>query len=265
MSGGRGRIGPGMISPFIKFMLIGNIAFFVLQQFMPEMTRVLGLVPAQFISDFPNRMYQPITYMFLHGGFGHLFFNMFVLWMFGTEIEFIWSSKVFGRFYLLAGLSGAILTLIVYPSQAILTIGASAAIYAVLIAYWMLFPNRMLYIYFLFPVKVKWAIPGMMLIGFLFSGGNVAHMAHLGGIVYAFAYLKTDLRFFSLKSKIKNLRHQRQEVKLEKNRHQAEEIMKKVDAILDKINAEGIENLSKEERDFLEQASKDLSNENQKK
>lgn len=255
-----------MLSPFIKVMLITNVALFVLQQFMPELTWLLGLVPSQFFtSDFPNRLYQPITYMFLHGGFGHVFFNMFVLWMFGTEIEFAWSSKVFGRFYLLAGLSGAILTLIVYPSQAIPTIGASAAIYGVLIAYWMLFPNRMLYIYFILPVKVKWAIPGMMLIGFLFSGGGVAHMAHLGGIMFAFIYMKSDRKLFSLKSKIKNLRYKRQEVKLEKNRQQAADIMKKVDAILDKINAEGIQNLTKEERDFLEQASKDLSNENLKK
>jgi len=265
MPRGRVRFGPGLISPFIKAILISNVAIFILQQVMPELTWVLGLVPAHFTSEFPNLLYQPVTYMFLHGSFGHIFFNMFVLWMFGTEIEFAWNSKVFGRFYLLAGLSGAILTLIVYPSQAIPTIGASAGIYGVLIAYWMMFPNRMLYIYFLFPVKVKWAIPGMMLIGFLFSGGNVAHMAHLGGIIFAFAYLKTDWRFFSLKSKIKTLRYKRQEVKLEKNRQQAEVIMKKVDAILDKINAEGIDKLTNEERKFLEQASKDLSNENQEK
>jgi membrane associated rhomboid family serine protease len=257
--------GPEIISPFIKVMLIANVAVFILQAMYPQVTRALGLVPGEFFSDFPNRLYQPLTYMFLHGGFGHILFNMFVLWMFGTEIERTWGSKSFGRFYILAGLAGAILTLIVHSSQPHPTIGASAAIYGVLIAYWMMFPNRMLYIYFLFPVKVKWAIPGMMLLGFLFSGGNIAHMAHLGGIIFAFLYLKTDWRKGLFSSRIKNLRYKRKQVKLEKNRQQAEDIMKKVDAILDKINEVGIENLSKAERKFLDEASSELSRKNMKK
>ncbi len=252
-------IGPGAISPFIKVMIIVNVAAFVVQQFYGQTIFSLGLTPSRFFSEFPNLLYQPITYMFLHGSFGHIFFNMFILWMFGTEIEFSQGTRRFARFYLLSGLAGALLTLIAKSAQPIPMVGASAAIYGVLAAYWISFPNRYLYLYFLFPVKVKWAIPGMMLLGFLFGGGNVAHFAHLGGALFGFLYYKSDLRRLSFGRKIKDLRYRRQSAKLEKNRQKAEEIMKRVDDILDKINEVGIENISKEDRKFLEEASSQLS------
>jgi membrane associated rhomboid family serine protease len=252
-------IGPGGISAFIKVMIMANLVVFILQNVSPQLTYMFGLTPARFFAEFPNLVYQPFTYMFLHGGFGHILFNMFALWMFGTEIERSWGSRRFGRFYLLAGLSGALLTLILSSSQPYPMIGASAAVYGVLIAYWVMFPNRYLYIYFLFPVKVKWAIPGLLLLGFLFGGRNVAHLAHLGGALFGFLYMKSDWRIGLFGRRLKNLRYKRQEAKLEKNRQKTEEIMKKVDAILDKINEVGIENLTKEERKFLEDASSELS------
>ncbi|MFQ5498674.1 MAG: rhomboid family intramembrane serine protease [Candidatus Zixiibacteriota bacterium] len=253
------QIGPGALSPFIKIMLIANGAMFVVQQFSPGLVGVLGLTPALFFSQFPNLLYQPLTYMFLHGGLGHIFFNMFALWMFGTEIEYTWGARRFGRFYILAGLAGAILTLVVQSSQPFPVIGASAAVYGVLIAYWVMFPQRYLYLYFLFPVKVKYAIPGMMLLGFFFAGPGVAHMAHLGGALLGLIYVKADWRFISFGQKIRNNRYRRQSAKLEKNREKAEEVMKRVDAILDKINEVGIENISKADRKFLEEASSKLS------
>jgi membrane associated rhomboid family serine protease len=240
-------------------MIITNIVVFIVQNLYPQLTFLLGLTPARFFSEFPNLLYQPLTYMFLHGGFGHIFFNMFALWMFGTEIEFSWRSKRFARFYFLAGLAGAILTLVVYPSQPYPVIGASAAIYGILVAYWVMFPHRYLYIYFLFPVKVKWAVPGMMLLGFLFSAGNIAHMAHLGGAVFGFLYLKMDWRWSFVTRSFRNLHYRRQEEKSTKNRQKAEDVMKRVDAILDKINEVGIENISKSDRKFLEEASSELS------
>ena len=263
--GGGLRFGPGSISPFIKIMLVSNVILFIIQNLRPEITQSLGLVPALFFSDFPNRLYQPITYMFLHGGFGHILFNMFALWMFGTEIEYTWGSRKFGKFYLLAGLSGAILTLMFQSSQPFPTIGASAAIYGVLIAYWLMFPNRQLLIYFIIPVKVKWAIPALLILGFFFSGPNVAHLAHLGGAIFGLVYMKTDWRLAFIRNKIKNLRYRRTEVKLEKKRQEAEQIMKRVDAILDKINDVGIDGLTPDERRFLEDASTELSRKSQEK
>ena len=254
-----GGFGPGALSPFIKWMLIANGGMFILQLIYPQITTYLGLSPARFFSDFPNWLFQPITYMFLHGGFFHLLMNMFVLWMFGTEIEFTWGTKAFRRFYLLAGLSGAILTLIVHSGQTAVTIGASAAIFGLLVAYWFMFPNRMLYVYFLFPVKVKYAIPVLLLLVFLTGGSNVAHMAHLGGAIFGFLYIKGDWRWLRLGKAIKNLRYKRKEAKLQKNREKAEDIMKRVDAILDKINEVGIDKLTPAERKFLEEASAQLS------
>lgn len=251
--------GPGALSPFIKVMLIANVVIFIAQRLYPELTQQLGLVPARFFSEFPNLFYQPLTYMFLHGSFWHILFNMFFLWMFGTEIEHRWGSKAFSRFYVLAGLAGAFLCLVFNASQPYPIIGASAAIYGILVAYWVMFPNRQLYIYFLFPVKVKWAIPGLMLLGFLFSAGNIAHMAHLGGVVFALIYMKMDWRWVYFTRWLKNKRYRQHEVKLKKNRHQAEDIMKRIDAILDKINEVGIENISKSDRKFLEEASSELS------
>ena len=139
------------------------------------------------------------------------------------------------------------------------TIGASGAIYGVLVAYWLMFPNRTLYIWMILPVRVKWAIPGLFLLSFLFSGGGVAHMAHLGGAVYGLMYLKIDWARLGFGRWINNLQHQRKETKLRHNREKAQDVMKRVDAILDKINDVGIENLTDEERRFLKDASSELS------
>jgi membrane associated rhomboid family serine protease len=240
--------------------LITNAVIYLIQLFSPtRLEQLFGLNPANFFSEFPNLLFQPLTYMFLHGGFGHVFFNMFALWMFGTEIEYGWGSKRFARFYLLAGLAGALLTLVFQSGSAIPVVGASAAIYGVLVAYWLMFPDRYLYIYFLFPVKVKWAIPGFMLLGFLFGGANVAHFAHLGGALFGLIYIKADWRWVKLGSWWRGISYKRNEAKFEKKRMKAEETMKRVDEILDKINEVGIENISPDDRKFLEEASAHLS------
>ena len=256
------RIGPGSISPVIKILLIVNTAVFLIQMMASSRLELLfGLTPAAFFSDFPNLLFQPLTYMFLHGGFGHIFFNMFALWMFGTEIEYAWGSRTFAKFYILSGLTGAFLSMAVQSSSPIPIVGASAAIYGVLVAYWFMFPNRLLYIYFLFPVKVKWAIPGLMILGFLFGGSNVAHWAHLGGALFGAAYIKADWRWLRPGSWWQSVSYKRKEAKFEKKRMKAEETMKRVDEILDKINEVGIENISEEDRKFLEEASANLSGE----
>ena len=259
------KFGPGAISPFIKYIIIINLAVFILQQdfLMPGLTQMLGLTPYTFYKEFPNLLYQPFTYMFLHGGVGHIFFNMLALWMFGTEIEYTWGTKRFAKFYLLGGIAGAVLTLLVKTSQMVPMVGASAAIYAILSAYWFMFPNRKLYIYLVLPVPVKWAIPGLMLFGFLFGGANVAHFAHLGGALFGFLYMKTDWKFLSLTDKLKRRKYKKQEAKFEKNRQNAEKMMQQVDRVLDRINEVGIENLTKEERKILDDASSGLSNKDQ--
>ncbi len=258
------RFGPGVLTPFIKTILIANVAVFLLQSVLRgQLDPLLGLNPRLFFSEFPNYSYQVFTYMFLHGGFFHLAFNMLALWMFGTEIEQGWGAKRFATFYLIAGISGGVLPLFVQGifSQGLI-IGASGAVYGVLVAYWLSFPNRTVFFFPIpFPLKVKWAIPGFMLIGFFFGGAGIAHTAHLGGALFGLIYMKLDWRSKSLGNKFRDLRFKRQTAKLDKRRKQAETAMKKVDAILDRINEVGIENLTKEERKFLEDASSNMQNE----
>lgn len=261
---GSPTIGPGMVTPFIKWMLISNAVVFIVQSLprfiagFPDLTPLFGLTPSLFLHEFPKYFYQPFSYMFLHADFWHILFNMLALWMFGTEIERTWGTRSFARFYLISGLAGAALTLAVSPGQTVPMIGASGAIWGILVAYWLMFPDRYLYLYFLLPIKVRWAIPGLLILSIFTAGDHVAHMAHIGGAVCGFLYLKVDWRWNRISRTVKDLRSRRLEAKLEKRREEAEEIMKKVDAILDKINAVGIDNLTKAERKFLDEASSHL-------
>jgi hypothetical protein len=160
---------------------------------------------------------------------------------------------------LFGGLGGAFLSLVFNYNLPIPIVGASGAIYGILAAYWLMFPNRYLLVFFMFPMRVRWAIPMFAVLNFIAAGPNVAHLAHLGGAVVGLIYIRLDWRFSALGSWFKSLRYKRKSAKLEKKRQKAEDIMKRVDTILDKINAVGIENISKEERKFLEDASQILS------
>ncbi len=254
------RIGPGALSRIIKYLIIANVAIFIIQVTASiSFTRYLGLTPALFFGDFPNYLFQPFTYMFLHGGFFHLIFNMFALWMFGTEIEYSWGSSKFLKYYIYCGLGGAFLSLVLNSNLAVPIVGASGAIYGILVAYWLMFPDRYLLIFFIFPMKVRWAIPLFGLLNFIAAGPNVAHLAHLGGALVGVVYMKSDWRLKRLMNPFKSLRRRQKSAKLEKNKQKAEEIMNRVDRILDKINEVGIENISAEDRKFLEEASQILS------
>src|SRR3990172_10918825 len=146
--------GGGSVTPAIKFLLIANVAVFVLQTFTDyRMIRLFGLVPDLVLHNF--YVWQVFTYQFLHGGLFHILFNMLALWMFGGELERLWGSSSFLKYYFLCGVGAGICTVIFLPNSLSPTIGASGAIYGILMAYALLFPDRTVYIYFLFPLKVK--------------------------------------------------------------------------------------------------------------
>jgi membrane associated rhomboid family serine protease len=252
----------------VKFLLIANAAVYLLQQFVGnQLTVALGVTPAKVLQDLS--IHQLVTYMFLHGGFFHILINMFVLWMFGKEIELNWGTKRFFKYYFLTGIAGGIFTVMFQPNSPYPTIGASAAIYGLLVAYAVMFPNRTIYLYFLFPIRVKYAVIlfiGLEIMAVLSTRPDgIGHWAHLGGAVVGFIYLKMDWRFrniiriFSPWYHWNRLKYRRAGHKLEKNRQKAEEIMKRVDRILDKINDVGYENISEDERRFLDDASEILS------
>ena len=186
------------ISPTVKYLVIINALVFV-WQFLSRLgggsfsfITTFGLVPASVL----GKMYfwQLGTYLFLHADFWHLFFNMFALWMFGTELERRWGKRFFTRYFFVTGVGAGILSVIANPSSGIPTIGASGAIYGILLAYGMMFPERYVYLYFLFPVKVKYFVGVLGLITFVMAlsdqGSTVSHIAHLGGMVVGLFYLK---------------------------------------------------------------------------
>jgi membrane associated rhomboid family serine protease len=252
------------ITPGIMYLLVANAAVFLIQMAVPSagLARSFGLVPYDIIHRF--RFWQPLTYMFLHGGFFHIFFNMLTLWMFGTDLERQWGTREFLKFYFVTGIGAGVITFLLTMNSIIPTIGASGAVFGVLVAYAVLYPNRLVYVWFLFPVKVKYLVMVMIGLGVLAawnqSEPGIAHFTHLGGALIGYLYLKQDWRFAFLLRPLKKWRfNRRTQVNIKQSRRRTE-IMDEVDRILDRINeVGGYENLSEREKKVLENAAKHLS------
>ena len=181
------------LSPWVKRLLIANTVVFVLAWVMGPrfVLEWFSFQPTKILF----RPWSPFTYMFLHGGFGHLFWNMLFLFFFGPPLESKWGSKEFIRYYLVCGLGGVLLSFL-FVSYSI--IGASAAVYGIMLAFAMAWPDSPIYVWGIFPVKAKWLVAFLVLVTFYSAfggaGGGVAHFAHLGGFAAGFLYLKTDWR-----------------------------------------------------------------------
>jgi membrane associated rhomboid family serine protease len=192
--------GPGPLSPAIKMLVIVNVVAFLVSLVVPDIILRLGLMPDAVFGQLA--IWQPVTYMFLHGGVGHLLVNMLALWMFGTELERMWGTRFFTKYYFVTGIGAAATTLLWAASPLPLseemyyavTIGASGAVYGVLLAYGLYFPNRLVYLYFVFPIPAKYFVMIIGAITFLSSAGaggrGVAHTAHLGGLIVGYLYLR---------------------------------------------------------------------------
>ena len=174
------------IPPVVKTLLLLNLAAFIIDQFLP-ISNVLGLY---YVGTPYFHFYQFVTYMFMHGGFSHIFFNMFALWMFGRIMEQVWGPKRFLIYYLVCGVgAGAVQELgqmagLINPLAN--TIGASGAVYGILLAFGMTFPNERLFIIPIpFPIKAKYFVAFYAIIEIfeaLSMADGVAHLAHLGGM-----------------------------------------------------------------------------------
>ena len=297
-----------------KNLLIVNflafVATWVLELRGIDITSLLGL---HFFMAKDFNLYQFITYMFLHGGFTHIFFNMFALWMFGAVVERVWGPKKFLFYYISCGIGAGLIqevaqyinyiaegldtfervnlggTLMLTEDYLNLwtTIGASGAVYAILLAFGMIFPNERLFIIpFPFPIKAKWLVIGYIAIE-LFSalsgpGDGVAHTAHLGGMLFGFIMIRywkkhpessnrfgrnRGQEFFdNMKQRFDERRQtsrRRWEDEPDEEQPHAEEPPKKkwenqeeIDAILDKIRKSGYDSLTKEEKKKLFDQSK---------
>src|SRR3954462_8007337 len=152
--------GPGPISTTLKALIAVNVAAFLVTAFAPGLKDYLGLVPTLVLHQF--WVWQLVPYMFLHGGIFHILFNMLALWMFGAELERIWGSRYFLKFYFVTGIGAAVLTVLfsLLPfgaSQQLynsIVIGASGAIYGLLLAYALYFPDRQIW-YLVFPIPAR--------------------------------------------------------------------------------------------------------------
>jgi membrane associated rhomboid family serine protease len=180
------------LTPVVKNLMIIMGAVFLLQMLVSRWFNFyLGLVPVLVWKKY--YLWQLITYIFLHGGITHLLFNFLALWMFGSELESYWGSKKFLRYFLFCGIGAGICTVVFSPYQYIPVIGASGSIYGLLLAFGWLFPNRPIYIYFLFPIPAKYMVIIFGLIELFSSaegtGGGIAHLTHLGGLFFGLLYM----------------------------------------------------------------------------
>jgi membrane associated rhomboid family serine protease len=189
--------GPGPISAALKYLIAANVALFLMQRVVPNVTLELGLMPAMVVEQF--KIWQLVTYMFLHAGLVHILFNMLALWMFGAELERIWGTRYFLRYYFVTGGGAALLTVVfaylfATSLQGAIIVGASGAIYGLLLAYAMYFPERPIYMYFVFPIPAKYFVLIMGALAFYSSmaeSGGVAHATHLGGLLVGYLVLKS--------------------------------------------------------------------------
>jgi len=261
----------GSLTPVVKKLLIANGAIFVLQFMLPGdmLIRYFALFPNQIITQFA--LWQLVSYMFLHGNLWHIFFNMFTLFMFGREVERYFGSKKFIQFYALTGISGGICHILFNWGATIPVVGASAAIYGVLVAFAVLFPHRVitLLLFFILPIQLKARTLVLVFVGLsLFMGlqsqlygtsESVAHLAHLGGALAGYLYLRHRHLFGSIVRKVANYQKQRQEKQRIKRETELRKRKKEIDRILDHINDVGYENITDEEKQVLKKASDYLS------
>jgi len=201
----------GLITPGVKQLILLNVVIFVALFFLRVFTsplvlsQVIGflaVVPQEVATRF--YLWQLFTYMFLHLGIGHLLINMLVLWMFGCELERAWGRRRFLAYYLLTGSGAAVfnvaISLLSGYATAAATIGASGAIYALLLAYGLMFPNRLIYLWFLVPIPAKLFVLVMGAIAFFSAfgaSGGISHITHLGGMLFGYVYLRGD-RLYAL-------------------------------------------------------------------
>ncbi|NUM41584.1 MAG: rhomboid family intramembrane serine protease [Leptospiraceae bacterium] len=262
------RFGPPA-SPTVKLLIIFNVVVFLIQSFLhlfqsAVMESVFALTP-ELVSR--GYIWQLLTYSFLHGDFFHILFNMLTLWMFGSELEVLWGSMRFLQFYLFSCLTGGVLTYLVdnftsYDQGTVL--GASAGIYGLLIAYAIIWPNREVLFMMFFPIKIKYMVAILMLMLAFSQGKNIAHIAHLGGVLggliflYFIKKINTTSNFqFSLKDYF----HKRKMKRLQEEINKRVNAKERVDELLEKISKQGMKSLSRKEKQFLNEASNKYYNE----
>jgi membrane associated rhomboid family serine protease len=237
----------------VKLLLIANAAAFVLQLIVPGLTPLFGLTPADVVGRL--RLWQPVTYMFLHGGIFHILFNLLILWMMGGEVERFWGKREFLRYYFICGLGAAALAFVFAWDR--LVIGASGAIFGVMVAFARLFPDRIIYLWFVVPVPAKYLVLILFALELLVVGSRdgVAHFAHVGGAITGFLYLRYGWRDRLTLEGVTH-RWRRRRLTLHAGGRATGDEAAEIDRILDKISRSGLASLTPEESRILQRASR---------
>jgi len=289
-SPGRGDFGRGgggwnlgrFTTPWVTRLLVANGAIWLLNAVgllpLRWTVEVFGFSPDRFLTH----PWTPLTYMFVHGGFLHVFFNMLVLFFFGPPLERAWGGRAFIKYYVVAGLGGALASVVLLPViGSPIVIGASAAIYGVMLAFALRWPEARIYIWGILPIKAKWfvTILAAFAVWSTVSGhvGHVAEWAHLGGLVTGFLYLRFGAvveggvaavgrgwrRLRGGKSGPRATSRRppgpsagQAPPRRRRRRRPTGDTLDEVDRILDKIRERGIESLTDEEREFLDDMSR---------
>jgi membrane associated rhomboid family serine protease len=256
------------LTPWVRRLIIANAVISLCAWLIPGLGDMLGFQPSRAL----QQPWSFVTYMFVHGDFWHLFFNMLGLFFFGSPVEERLGSREFIKYYTICGLiGGAVLAFFFAPNS--MLIGASGAVYAVMLAFAVFWPDMPIYIWGIFPVKAKWLVIAFAAASVIFmitpSGGNTAHWAHFGGFAVGFIYLKfgdmlgspvEKLQRFSSsrRRKLKVIPGQAQSLKREepRRRRAEEEVLDEVDKVLDKISTHGMASLTPEERKLLDEVSR---------
>ena len=256
------------MTPWVKRLLIANVGVYLLQMAYPELTSLFAFSASRFFVA----PWTPITYMFVHGGIGHIFFNMLVLYFFGPRVEARLGSGRFIALYLVSGLTGALLS---SYNPMVPIIGASGAVYGVELAYARYWPRDKIYVYGVLPIEARWLVVIMTVISFFGIGGSgIAHLAHLGGFLGAAVFLYViehtrsrmrvrPARSTSVRSQVKQPPAPRGDDMRRWStipRGELHEINRQeVDRLLDKISLKGIDSLTPAERAALDRFSKQKS------
>jgi len=234
------------ITPAVQWLILANVAVFMLEVLLrvfqgpgaySYFTHLFGLVPSAVFHGL--RIWQPVTYIFLHDGgtIWHLLMNMFFLWMFGRELEIVWGRDRFLRYYFLTGVGAGFINLLVNlvpltwgrPLSDVPTIGASGAIFGVLLACAILFPDRQVT---LFPIPVKMSMRTFMIVmivleflgTFGVGGDNIAHFCHFGGMLVGYAYLRRGSFLYNVRNTVSDWQYRRNRKRFEVyiNKHKSD-------------------------------------------
>lgn len=252
----------GSLSRVLKILLAVNIGVFLLDYITRGQYLYTWLSLDPWLVLHQGQVWRLVTYLFVHDinpPFLHLLLNMLILWMFGSPLVETLGERKFWWFYLSTGVFSGICSLIFYTvtNNNTIVIGASGALFGLMFAFARFFPTQQFLMFFLFPVQARYAviIIGLVELLSITSHDRIAHIAHLGGALFAWLYFRLEDRGASLLGRWKNRRDVRAQKAERKREEEMETAMVDIDPILKKISQHGIQSLSKDEKEKLEKAS----------